>query len=408
MVSHLVERTLKEGMLKEAHWVALNTSGPDEAILDGVMLHPAKIPMDRIKGYREAKEIMWNVLHGLVDKDTVPPLQSLDGGVLRDYVRYNRSSAEVMAKVDNKYNCDFFFIHCFQQLLVGHFLSTSKPKIFRWHVPFDDAVIPDSWREFLTAFLNAYETIIVSTKKYEAALQRFGYKGRTRFVYPYLDPNIYTRPSWKDLRDFSTRFGIEDEDRIILVVARMSPDKGQDRAIEAFAKIARERPDTKLVLVGNGTFSSSKEGLGLSKGMLWRQKLTRLAKKSRVEDRVVFTGYADQKTLNAAYQRCDFTILPSIGEGFGLVVVESWLFRKPTMVTNRAGIVELLQDGRNGLVVDPDDPETIADKMVYLLDDKEEAERIGEQGYRTSAKCSIREGEQMVGEILFGLRQPSL
>ena len=407
MVFHLVERMMKDGPLREAHWVSLNTNGPREAILDGVMLHNVRLPTERLRGYRQAKEVMWNVLHGLADKETVPSLQNLDGGVLRDYIYYNRASAETMARLDNRYDCDFFFIHCFQQLLVGHFLSTPKPKIFRWHVPFDDTVVPDSWREFLLAFLNSYETIIVSTRKYQEALRRFGYQGRTCYVYPYLDPSLYTRPSWSDLRDFSTRFGIEDDNRMILVVARMTPDKGQDRAIDAFAKFSSDRSDTKLVLVGDGTFSSSKEGLGLSKGAIWLEKLKKQAEQLGVEERVIFTGYADQRTLNAAYQRCDLTLLPSVAEGFGLVVVESWLFRKPTVVTERAGIIELIQDGQNGLVVDPDDVESIADKLVYLLDNGDEAERIGANGLITSERCSIRQGEDMVDEIVFGLRQPT-
>jgi len=101
---------------------------------------------------------------------------------------------------------------------------------------------------------------------------------------------------------------------MILVVARMTPDKGQDRAIDAFAKFSSDRSDTKLVLVGDGTFSSSKEGLGFIQGSELLEKLKKQAEQLGVEERVIFTGYADQRTLNAAYQRCDLTLLPSVAE----------------------------------------------------------------------------------------------
>jgi len=80
---------------------------PREAVIDGVMLHNVRLPTERLRGYRQAKEVMWNVLHGLADKETVPSLQNLDGGVLRDYIYYNRASAETMARLDNRYDCDF-------------------------------------------------------------------------------------------------------------------------------------------------------------------------------------------------------------------------------------------------------------------------------------------------------------
>jgi glycosyltransferase involved in cell wall biosynthesis len=99
-----------------------------------------------------------------------------------------------------------------------------------------------------------------------------------------------------------------------------------------------------------------------------------------------------QKELEAAYTLSDFTLLPSLTEGFGLVVVESWLYRKPVIVSRAAGISELIKDRVNGFLVSPDDIEGMADRMTSLLYDEDLRETLGEEGYKTSKLCSMVRG----------------
>jgi glycosyltransferase involved in cell wall biosynthesis len=171
----------------------------------------------------------------------------------------------------------------------------------------------------------------------------------------------------------------------------MDPIKGQDVAIRAFAELADDYPDLKLVIVGNGSFSGSSAGLGLSKSGKWRAHLEALVKESHLETRVVFTGHVGQRDLDALYQRSSFTIMPSVREGFGLVAVESWLHNRPAIVTVRAGIAELIRDGYNGLLFDPDDPKALTAQMRRLLDDDTGRlhARLVKNGRTTSKKCSI-------------------
>jgi glycosyltransferase involved in cell wall biosynthesis len=170
--------------------------------------------------------------------------------------------------------------------------------------------------------------------------------------------------------------------------------------MRAMPQVLAEVPNVKIVMIGNGSFSSSKQGLGLSKSSKWLMELRNLAKSLRVEDNVVFAGYLPQRLLNAAYESCDMTILPSRREGFGLVVVESWLYRKPTVVSSKAGIAELVVDGRNGLLVDPEDSHGLADRILSVLTDTRLAHKIGESGYLASRKCLIDDGVRAEGEIM--------
>src|SRR5208282_6333858 len=98
-------------------------------------------------------------------------------------------------------------------------------------------------------------------------------------------------------------------DPFVLVVGRMDPMKGQDRALRAFAKLRRRLPGLRLVLVGNGSFSGSAQGLALSKSGRWRKALEELASELGISEQVVFTGHVSQTELDALYERCLFTVL---------------------------------------------------------------------------------------------------
>jgi len=403
MVFPLVKRMLSDGTLEDAHWVSLNPSGPETVKVGGITLHNIVLEKERLAGYGKTKETIWGAVHGIDagNRQTQDVFWSDD---FSEFEYYNRVSAELMTWLDSKQDFDLFYIHDFQQLPAGRLLNTLKPKIFRWHIPFDESMIPGQWKNLLTDYFNNYDMVIVSSTKYLTSLKSFGYEGRVRKIYPFVDPNEYSQPSKSEVQETSKKLGISEGDRVILSVARMDPMKGQDRAIRALSLISLKYPGLKLVLVGNGSFSGSGRGLGLSKSAVWRTNLENVAKDSGVEDRVIFAGHLNQKELDAMYERCDFTVLPSVKEGFGLVVVESWLHSKAALVTDEAGVAELIEDGKNGMLVDPDDTKSLSFKMATLLDDRDLLLQMGEKGHATSKQCSMEEGliaeRRAIGELL--------
>jgi glycosyltransferase involved in cell wall biosynthesis len=402
MVFPLLRLMKSRGVIGSAHWVSLNSKGPERVVIDGITLYHVFLGAEKMKGYGYTKEVIWNALHGIL-QNPASISQILWQDEFSDYSYYNRLSSELIMKLDRAYDFDLFYIHDFQQLPVGHMLHTLKPKIFRWHIPFDESMIPREWRGFLSTYLNSYDEIIVSSKKYLRSLNSFGYTGRASYVYPYVDPSSYVSPSKEEVEQYCQRFGIKKHHKVVLVVARLDPMKGQDKVIEAIAKVSKNVPEVKLVLVGNGSFSSSKNGVGLSKADKWFYQLKTLAKKLELEERVVFTGHLSQSELNAAYVRSDVTVLPSVREGFGLVVIESWLFHKPTILTKRAGISELVEDGRNGLLFDPEDTNSLAENISLLLLEPERARILGENGFLSSKQCTIEQGLKAESEVIIGL-----
>jgi len=389
MVYPLVRRLIKDGVIDEAHWIALNPKAPGTVRIGPMTLHNVTIDSEKMAGYGEVKEAIWGRIHDISPAEPHDDLFWTEAFSAFSY--YNRITTERIQKLDAQHDFDAFYVHDFQQMPVGHMLGTMKPKIFRWHIPFDVTVIPEEWRSLFTTYLDSYDEIVVSADRYAQSLETLGTRTKVLRLLPFIDPDDYTRPSKAETESVAERFGLESSAVVALIVGRMDPIKGQDLAIQAFAEIAAEYPDVKLVLVGNGSFSGSSAGLGLSKSGKWRAHLEELVRDAKLTARVVFTGHLEQPALDALYERASFTVMPSVREGFGLVAVESWLHGRPAIVTVRAGIAELVRDGYNGLLFDPDRTGSLVKQMRRLLDDPSGTltARLVRNGRTTARQCSL-------------------
>jgi glycosyltransferase involved in cell wall biosynthesis len=399
MVYPLVRQLLAERVLADAHWVSLNPVGPRTIRADGLTLHNVALGAQRMGGYGRAKEAIWSTVHGLHSPETNEDLLWTEE--FSEYAFYNRTTSERIRKLDAQLDFDLFYIHDFQQMPVGSMLDSLKPKVFRWHIPFDAARIPEDWRARFVNYLDRYDVVVVSCERYRSGLRTLGYRGRSLRMYPYVDPREYHRPGRKEASKTCAHWGVRPNDTVILVVARMDPAKAQDRVIQAVARILPSYPRLRLVLVGNGSFSGAGGGLGLSKAARWKAHLESEADRLGIRERVIFTGHVPQQALDCFYERSRFTVLPSVNEGFGLVVVESWLHHRPTLVTNRAGIAELIRNGENGLLFDPDDHPSLAGKMRRLLDDEGElSRRLVRNAAVTARSCSIDSAAKAEAKLL--------
>jgi glycosyltransferase involved in cell wall biosynthesis len=399
MVYPLVRRLMAKGVLGETHWVSLNPSGPRTVRTDGLTLHNVALGPHRMAGYGTTKEAIWSAVHGLPPNSARRDLLWTEE--FAEYAYYNRTTSEQIRALDAKLDFDLFYIHDFQQMPVGQMLRTLKPKLFRWHIPFDAARIPEDWRARFVSYLDEYDVVVVSCERYRKALGTLGFGGEAVRMYPYVDPREYTRPTARQAAATTGQWGVRPDDLVVLVVARMDPAKAQDRVIRAFASILPEHPKLRLVLVGNGSFSGTRGGPGLSKAARWKSHLESEAKRRGVSERVIFAGHVSQEALDAFYERARFTVLPSVNEGFGLVVVESWLHHRPTLVTERAGIAELIRDGQNGILFDPDDTGALASAMQRLIEDpKELSQKLARNASVTARLCSISAAARAEAQLM--------
>lgn len=394
MLYPLLKRMTEGGIIGGVEWISLNPKAPPKASFKGINLNHVTVPVEKLKGYGAVKEGIWRLFHGLWKTET--PEFWCDEYI--DYTFLNRRFSELAYALYRQMDFDGFYIHDFQLLLMGSMLPAAEPKIFRWHIPFRTQDLPKSWQQALLKYLSYYDVVIVSSRTYLEELRRLGYEGDVFHIYPYIDPSQYTQPTAQQIQDLRKHLGISEEDKVLLTVARLDPMKAQDKVISALKRVVSKFPNTKLVLVGDGSFSSST--LGLSKGGRWLQHLKECVEGEGLKGNVVFAGYLPEKDLGTAYAMCDAFVLPSVREGFGLVVVEAWLYKKPVIVSSYAGVADLIEDGVNGLLFDPKHTNQLASKIIMVLSDRSFAERLGEEGFKTSRLCHINEGVKSEAKVL--------
>jgi len=388
MVYPMVRELLSTGELERVLWVSLNPGAPPEVSFEGLKLYHVDLPPELISRYASFKEGLWREIHGLGGVEA-----SLDD--YKAYVEYNWRCAKLMLDLLDK--VDLLWIHDFQQLRVGGFIGPAAPTVFRWHVPFKAEVLSHGTRRLLLRSFEDYSAVVVSTRRDMEGLMRAGFRGLAYQIYPYIDQGKWRRPSGREVAKVSGKYGLREDDEVVLLVARMDYVKRHDLAIKSHALLRRRRPRAVLLLVGDGSFTSS--ALGHSKGERWRSYLVELARELKVEDSVRFLGYVDDDELRALYARANVVLLPSMVEGFGLTVVEAWALKRPVVVSRGAGVSELVIEGVNGYTHRPEDYEELCMKVEALLSSGERAERMGELGYETSKQCWVSMARERVKEV---------
>jgi glycosyltransferase involved in cell wall biosynthesis len=143
--------------------------------------------------------------------------------------------------------------------------------------------------------------------------------------------------------------------------------KGQDTVIRAMPKILQSYPNARYAIAGGGDDLP---------------RLRQLAREMDVEARVDFLGQISDREKNELYRRATVFLMPSRGEGFGLVFLEAMGYYLPCIAGNGDASREIVRDGINGLTVDPSDPEAVAAAVLRLFADPVLRATMGESGRR--------------------------
>jgi len=138
----------------------------------------------------------------------------------------------------------------------------------------------------------------------------------------------------------------------LIAVGRMSYEKGFDLLIKAHAKVLKKGIDHNLIIVGNGPHQG---------------ELQDLVRCLEVADSVFMPGYISNPY--PLIKKARALVLSSRFEGLSGVIIEALALGKPFVATACGGPVEILSDGRNGILVPPEDVDSLADGMSRILSD---------------------------------------
>ena len=364
------------GWMKQAYWYSLQPGAPAEVDLQGdIQLRHIEMPADELKSYGRSKEKLWNDIHGL-------PSQPFSGEDFRQYARFNARTADAL--LEHADELDVAYIHDFQLLQVGALLGLAAPCVLRWHVPFNPKLIPPYTRNWMLRVMEDFDAVMVSTRRDLQGLMDAGFKGKARQVYPHIEPSDWPDTTPSQVAEMEDKWNLKPSTTVFLLVARMDPMKRQDLAIRAFAKVHAANPDTRLVLVGNGSFSG-KLGGQTSKGKSeeWRNKLQWITAELGLTNAVTFAHWVPDGLLAAAYARADAVLLTSDIEGFGLTPLEAWRYGRVPILSSGCGAAEIVTDRINGLIFPAGDESALASAMMSILTDRTMVDRVGEAGRAT-------------------------
>ena len=149
----------------------------------------------------------------------------------------------------------------------------------------------------------------------------------------------------------------------LLCVGRLIPIKGHIVLLRALALARRELPDVTLDVAGRGPLEPA---------------LRALAKELELDDAVRFRGYV--APVQRAIEDAAIVVVPSMGEGFGMVALEAMERARPVIAAEIGGLGELVEDGVTGYLVPPGEPAPLAEAIVRLGGDMRAAAKMGEAG----------------------------
>jgi|GEM_PF-789719 len=194
------------------------------------------------------------------------------------------------------------------------------------------------------------------------------------------------KPMGKDAR-LARKYGLEGQ-RVLLFVGRMAGNKRIDLLVRALAKIKREIPNVKLLLVGDDRSSLAFVDIV--------EEAKALARELGVAGDVLFTGQVDE--LPKYYNLCDVYVTSSLHEGFGVPIIEAMACGVPVVGSRSGALPETI--GEAGLTFEPGNVEDLTDKVLSILKDEELREELVRKGLERVKGYSLEKYEERLEKIV--------
>ncbi|RLI21194.1 glycosyltransferase family 1 protein [Candidatus Bathyarchaeota archaeon] len=155
------------------------------------------------------------------------------------------------------------------------------------------------------------------------------------------------------------RYGVSPNEKLILYVGRLVPQKGVEYLIQAVPMIASRYPNAKFIIVGEGWLRDYLESLAQSTGQRWR---------------ITFTGFVPDHEAIALMKSADALVIPSVYEPFGIVALEGMTAGVPVIASQVGGLAEIIEHDKTGVFIYPRNPESLAWGVDHVLSNPGHAE----------------------------------
>lgn len=263
---------------------------------------------------------------------------------------------------------DFVVVHDPQPLPLIQYYAKNQPWVWRGHI--DLSHPHEALWDFLKSYIIQYDKIILSNENYmqdNLPLDQVIFQ-------PVIDPLVPKNKSLgeADVKKYLKKFKIPIDKPLIVQISRFDKWKDPIGVLEIFKKV-RQKLDCRLVLCGSMA-SDDPEGITIY------EKVKKKANNFIDKGDVLLITHENNILVNILQRMAAVVLQKSLREGFGLTVTEALWKGKPVIASNVGGIPLQIENGETGILVNPDDYEYVADKIIDIIRNPEPYEKMGQAG----------------------------
>ncbi|MHA1298617.1 MAG: glycosyltransferase family 4 protein [Candidatus Helarchaeota archaeon] len=207
---------------------------------------------------------------------------------------------------------------------------------------------------------------VIAINNYLKHLANQYFSNKIEIIPNFIDSKKFMRVNEDSIIELKKKYELTD-DIFILSVARLVPTKNIRTLIRIIQKITKTHPNVFLMIIGDGPE---------------KNKLMKLAKSLKLEEKVRFLGKISNERLPLYYSACDIFALPSLYEGQPTVILEAMACEAPIISYSVGGISELIKQGYNGFLVPKNDDEMLKNKIIELISNQELRKNMGKNSRR--------------------------
>jgi len=289
--------------------------------------------------------------------------------------KFDPMTLPALLKVVDRQQPDILHMHGYGATTFGRLVAAARgiPTILHEHANLTDT----PWfQKIADRLLEPYTDIAMAVSKSTAEFvirARQIPASKVKVVYLGAPVEEFGRPrSAEEIAAARAELGLRANEFVAGTITRLHDSKGNSYLVDAAARVVAARPGVRFVLVGEGPLRSDLEAQAARLGL---------------GDRFVFAGF--QRDAARTLSAFDLAVFPSLWEGTPLTAFEALAAGKPIVATDADGLVDILADGHDAVIVPKANADALAEKIVWLVDRPEERARLSAAAYESGRGYDI-------------------
>jgi len=273
-----------------------------------------------------------------------------------------------------------FLIHDRPDVIHTNFASLGLLAIFKKYVfkipfIFTSHGIPESWLQlslsdkiaytieyYLLPFVASQSSAVVAVSKYVKEMLKRRYNVDSEVIYHGIDTNTFKPENKTQSR---RELGYKETDFIILFVGKLHPSKDPLTLIKAISEAVEKNASLRLIMIGDGE--------------LYEEAKNEIHKRN-LSNHIKLLNYMSRENIRMWYAAADIFVLPSVGEAFGMTLLEAMASGVPVIASNSGACSEVI--GNAGILFNQGNYSELAEKILFLSHEKELSRKLREAGLK--------------------------